>query len=220
MRTSKQHKQVPCRRGRRKGQGGFNLAEVLVGLSAVALAGSLGGPPLAGFLHRSKVEGFAYDVSAVMRASRAIATTRGANTVVALDVDAGAIVAFADVNGETVTDLADGLFNPLDGLPYRRTDYEIARIPLPTGVHFEEPGGKQDEESIIGFDNSDPLPQGEAIFLEDGSVDAPGAIRIADERGNYFEIATTSRAGRVEVRKWDGNAYWLSRGEGDGWEWH
>lgn len=202
-------------------QAGFNLAEVVVSVSLLLTAGAMGAPPLANYLHRSKVEGAAYEMSALLRASRAIAITRGAPAVVELDAATGELVAFADLHGETLNDEPDGLYNPISGRPHRLTDYEIGRVKLPKGVVFAAPEGLSGLDAVAGFNNPGSLPEQRAIFVEDGSLEAPGAFRLGDSRGNYLEIMAAPRtAARIEVRKWDG-AYWLSRGDnGTGWEWN
>jgi len=200
---------------------GFNLIEVVVSMSLLVTAGAMGGPPLANFLHRSKIEGAAYEMSALVRASRAIAITRGAPVVVRLDPATGELVAFADLHGEDLADQADGVFNPIEGRPPRLTDYEIGRVRLPGSVFFTAPDGGSGIDSVAGFNNPGALPEDCAIFIDDGSLEAPGAFRLADARGNYLEIIAAPRtATRIEVRKWDGE-YWLSRGQtGRGWNWN
>jgi hypothetical protein len=206
---------------KRSGQAGFNVIEVIISMTLLVTAGAVSGPPLVNFLHRSKVEGAAYEMSTLLRASRAIAITRGAPAVVQLDPSTGELVAFADLHGPTIADEADGVFNPLAGRPERLTDYEIGRVRLPAGVFFTAPEGTTGVESIEGFNNPGPLPDDHAIFLEDGSLESPGAFRLADARGNYLEVIAAPRtATRIEVLKWDGS-YWLSRGQGStGWDWN
>jgi len=204
----------------RRSSNGFSLAEVAVSMSLLVTASMVGAPPLANFLHRSKVEGTAYEMSTLLRASRAIAITRGTPTVVHLDPDTGELVAFADLHGEDTTQTPDGVFNPIAGRPERMTDYEIGRVRLPTGVFFAAPGGTSGLDAIEGFNNPSPLPDHNAIFIEDGSLRCPGAFRIADTRGNYLEVATPLNGTRIEVRKWSGE-WWLERGDdGHGWGWN
>jgi hypothetical protein len=204
----------------RSRQAGFNIAELLVSMTLLLTAGVVGTPPLAGYLQRSKLEGAAFEMSTLMRASRSIAITRGSTTVVRLDPSTGELVAFADLHGETPAADPDGIFDPIAGRPERLTDYEIGRIRLPGGISFSAPDGTTGVDSVEGFNNLSPLPDDVAIFLEDGSLESPGAFRLADSRGNYLElIATSTAATRVEVLKWDGR-WWLSRGaRGAGWTW-
>ncbi len=62
---------------------------------------------------------------------------------------------------------------------------------------------------------------GLARFNSDGSVDATGAFRYADQRGNFLEVRIDPRAvARVKVRKWDGTS-WFARDESPGpWIWY
>ncbi|MEL7059941.1 MAG: prepilin-type N-terminal cleavage/methylation domain-containing protein [Acidobacteriota bacterium] len=63
-----------------------------------------------------------------------------------------------------------------------------------------------DEEAVT-------FPDNEMVFTSTGQIAFPGAIRLADERGNFLEIAYEQRAGAPVVRKW------LPAGEGrdEGW---
>jgi hypothetical protein len=200
---------------------GFNLAEIVVALSLLLTAGVMSTPPLREFLRRSKVESALQEASTLLRASRSIAITRGTPAVVFVDLGTRSLVAFADVHGEALADDPDGEFHPIPGQPQRRTDYEIGRVTMPPSVAFADPWGGADLDSIEGFANPGTLPAGSAIFLPDGSIEAPGAFRFRDERGNYLETIATPLTGvRVEIRKWDGEA-WRSRGEGGhAWEWN
>jgi hypothetical protein len=202
------------------GTAGFNLIEVALGLSLLVSAGSVSGPPVAGALHRARVEGTADEIALMLRASRALAAMRGSPVVVTVDPTWGGLVAFADLHGETAELAPDGVFNPIADRPPRLTDYEIGRFRLPGGIGFDAPGGSSGLASVDGFDNPDRLPDRRAIFLEDGSVESAGAFRLADTRGNYLEILTAPRNPvDIQVLKWDG-ARWVGRGpHGAPWEW-
>jgi len=199
---------------------GFNLVEIVVVLSVLLTASVMSTPPLTGFLHRSKVETALQESAALLNAGRSIAITRGTPAVVFVDPSTRSLVAFADVHGAELDDEPDGEFNPLPGQPPRRTDYEIGRVVLPAQVAFGDPSGGADLDSVEGFENPDGLPQGRAILLPNGSIEAIGSFRFADTHGNYLEtVATPRNAVRIEIRKWDG-ATWRSRGEGGhAWEW-
>jgi competence protein ComGC len=88
----------------------------------------------------------------------------------------------------------------------------FARLPLPSTLKFEAPPS-QTAVDVTG----DCF-----VFLPDGSVQEPGAFRIADVRGNFLEVRVEPRAtARVQVRKWDEtDSQWYTRGQGGkAWEW-
>lgn len=85
-------------------------------------------------------------------------------------------------------------------------------LPLPDSVKFEAPLS----QTAIDVDG------GCFVFQPDGSVKEPGAVRIADVRGNFLEVRVEPRAtARVQVRKWDEtDSRWYTRAEGGkAWEW-
>ena len=88
----------------------------------------------------------------------------------------------------------------------------FARLPLPDSVEFEAP------PSQAAIDVAGDC----FVFLPDGSVQEPGAFRIADVRGNFLEVQVEPRAtARVQVRKWDEtDGRWYTRSQGGkAWEW-
>ena len=85
-------------------------------------------------------------------------------------------------------------------------------IELPDSVRFEAPPPL----------DAVTVPGNCFVFLTDGSVDEPGAFRIADIRGNFLEIRVEPKAtARVQVRKWDeAEGDWYTRDQGGkAWEW-
>jgi Tfp pilus assembly protein PilE len=89
---------------------------------------------------------------------------------------------------------------------------DFARLPLPKTVKFEAPPS----QTAIDVDG------GCFVFQPDGSVEKPGAFRIADVRGNFLEVRVEPRAtARVQVRKWDEtDGKWYTRSQGGkAWEW-
>ena len=203
----------------RKREAGLTLLEVLVTLTMIVVSGSVGMPAFLNYLQRAKLEGAVRETVMMLHATRLEAITRGAPTVIQLDEDTGELVAFADVDGVGSEDPPDGVFNPNSGDPFRHTDYELSRFRLPAGLSFTDPDGEVGFDSIDGFVNPAPLPDGIVYYQIDGTVADDGALRVADTRGNFLEarIAAVTTA-RVEIRKWDGSE-WREQGEGGAWRW-
>lgn len=197
---------------RRPGHGsGLTLIEILVTLTLFMLAATMGAPALQQMIYRGKIEGFTRNSALVMREARLESVKGGFPCVVAADTEAGALVAFADLN-------RDGIFNPdPSSVDFRSTDYAIRDLPLPVGVAFSAP---EAQAAVEGFTVIADLPSRYAVFREDGSISDVGAFRIGDERGNYLEIRVAPAAtAKVSIRKWDGDAWYLHGENGKTWTW-
>lgn len=174
---------------------GFTLLELLVVFAVLVVAMGLGIPAIHNFIVRSKTEGFARETSVLMQRTRLESIKRNRDGVVYLDTVNRAFAAFLDVD-------RDGVYNPKDD-PF--TDYELGRMPLPSGVLFKDGAGNVDTASVDGLSTIDAqgatgLPA--VIFKPNGSVVEVGAFRIADERGNFLEVRVEPEAtGKVEILK-------------------
>jgi type II secretory pathway pseudopilin PulG len=220
---------------------GFTLAEAVIVMATVAIVVTIGVPALQQTMQRSKVSSTVREAELVLRQARGEAVRRGVPAVVGIDPVESEVVAFVDVNGVALTDPPDCVFTPDAGAAERNTDYEIARYPLPEGLEFLDPDGNSGRPSLDGLLTTeclwitcvgtagDPLAEERVIFNSDGSVCDSGAIRLADQRENYFEIRLATRAtGRVEVRKYNAalpanedGEHWYSSGEGGkAWVWN
>lgn len=208
---------------------GFTAVELLVVLAILSIVASLVLPNLMQMVHRSKIEGTCGRTAMLMQKARYEAIKRGVPTVVSIDPAANEVLAFADVHGAAATDPSDGLFNPIDGMVYRETDYELGRYRLPFGVSFTSPSDSG-MDSVDGFVNDgdpDP-PDKQAIYLPDGTILDTGAFRFADERGNFLEIrAAPIATAKLQIRKHDlslpangDGTHWYARREGgEPWHW-
>jgi type II secretory pathway pseudopilin PulG len=200
------------------------LIELLVVLALLAITMLLGVPALQNMITRSRTEGFARDVSMLIQRTRLEAIKANRPGVVYYDKDDNAIAAYLDVD-------RSGAFNPDSSAVFRTVDFEIGRLRPPTRVLFEDEIGDTGVDSIDGLsDVEDSLG---VVIQPDGSVDAAGAFRVADERGNHLELRISPAAtGRVELRMWmpdaDGEAEdgtkWLPAGDPneddyEPWEW-
>ena len=195
---------------------GFSLIELLVAMTTLAVAATMGMPALVNYMQRAKLEGAARQVAMLMYSTRLEAITRGAPAAVAIDAATGELFAFVDIDGATTTDPPDGVFNPKAGDAFRRTDYELGRLRMPSGVTLQSPNGDLGIDSVDGFVNEAPIPSGIAYFAIDGTIGDVGAFRIGDARGNFLEarVAAATTA-RVELRKWEGTK-WREQGEEEG----
>jgi hypothetical protein len=204
--------------------GGFTLVEAILVVAIVGIASALLLPAMQQLLHTSKMRGICRSTSAQLRKARFEAIKRGVPCVVRISPASREIIAFADVHGPALTDLPDGIFNPVAGQPPGATDYELERVVLPAGISFRFLAD-MDLDSVDGFTNTgnpDP-PDDQAIFLSDGSANDSGAFRFGDQRGNYLEVRVDPPAtARIEVRKWsDADGVWRSQGEGGTtWSWN
>lgn len=198
--------------GRRLGERGFTLLEVLVVVAVIGLMALWGYPALLNTLNRVKLTGIARETSILMQQARMEAVKRGLNTeVLYLDQAScagglGCFIAFTDIDG-------DGAF--IAGI-----DDVVGRIPLPNGVELKAPGevaeaaGAIDLWDVGGDANDGP------VYNTDGSVEKAGAFRLGDGRGNYLEVRIEfAGTGKPTLKKWNGSA-WKENGEdGVTWEW-
>lgn len=215
---------VMTRNLRRRKVGGFTIVEALVVMAIVGIASALLLPALQQLIHTSKLRGISRGTTAQMRKARFEAIKRSVPCVVRISPATREVIAFADVHGPALTDLPDGIFNPVAGQPPGATDYELERVRLPGGVSFKFQL-LADLASVDGFNNTgnpDP-PDDQAIFQSNGSAMDGGAFRFGDERGNYLEVRVDPPStARLEVRKWsDADGVWRSQGEGGyTWTWN
>ena len=201
---------------------GFTAVEMLIVVALLGILATIGMPLLMRVVHRAKMEALVQRTFVLIQIARSESISKNVNTIVRVDPEAGAVTAFADIDGPNAGDPPDFMFNPVDGEPRHTTDYEIARYPLPVGIEFSAPDG---EDQIDGFTE---VPGGDdeqvAVFAPDGSIDQVGAFRLGDQRGNFLEIRVTPQAtARVQVRKWtesDDGWGWYQRGEDQTvWNW-
>jgi len=185
---------------------GFTLIELLLTLTIMSVLMGLGLPALQNMIGREKLLGAAREISVSMRNARLEAIKTSGPTAVALDIDPTrrTVTSFVD-------DDDDGVYDAGERLLSLRT--------VTAGVDLTAPTGSGINDVIDGFEKIGTA--GVARFNADGSIDAVGAFRYADTRGNFFEVrAEPLSVARVKIRKWDGTD-WYAKDESDGpWVWH
>ncbi len=206
---------------------GFTLIEAMVVVLVLGIAAGLGFPTVLRVVHQVRVTSHLREASALIQQARLEAIRRGAPVVVEIDAATNEMFAYADLNGANPGEPSNGEFNPRDGAPPRTADYEFRRLLVRGDLSFEEPGGQTGLDSLDGFVNPN-MPDQKAIFQSDGSLEAAGAFRFADARGNFLEIRIAPAAtGKVQLRmydptlavNWDGT-HWYAHGEvSKGWKW-
>ncbi len=218
---------MPCRRHPLRPASGFTLIEMIVIVLVLGIAAGLGFPTVLRVVHQVRVTTHLREASALVQQARLEAIRRGRPVVVEIDAANREMFAYADLDGVNPGDPSNGEFDPQDGAPARTTDYQLRRLMVRGDLEFKEPGGQTGLNSLDGFVNPN-MPDQRAIFLSDGSLEAAGAFRFADARGNYLEIRIAPAAtGKVQLRKydpaldvnWDGT-HWYAQGEvSKGWKW-
>ena len=205
---------------RQRLRSGFTVIEMIVVVAVIGIMATIGIPNLIRVIHRAKIEGIARETSVLMQRARSESVRQNVPTVVRVDLARSEIVAFADVDGPALGDPPDSIFNPVVGEPHRTTDYELGRYTLPNNVLFQAPGAAPFPVPVKDF--TDVGPDKVAIFDPNGSIRDTGAIRYADQRGNFLEVRVTPAAtARVQLRKWDPDLVdWQTRNQNDKpWVW-
>lgn len=196
-----------------KNESGFTLIEMLVVLALSVILVFLSLPALQTTVRQAKMRGFAQEMTVMMRQARLDAIKSSAQAVVRIVLPTpadpiGKLMAFSDRDG-------DGKLGA--------TEPVLGALELPSGVLFKDPLGKLDKDSVSGFSANadDSGGPNVALFQRDGSIAAVGAFRLGDELENYLEVRVEPAAtARIEVHKWQDNA-WIANGDkGEAWTWN
>lgn len=213
------------RRSRPAGVQGFTLVELLVVIAIVMVLATFSWPALHKMIIRSKLHGFAIEVSSAMNRARLESVKRSVPAVVRLDFETDEVVVFVDVDG-------DGAFTPDATVAQGLADFELLRRPRPPRIAFAGPDdGEEGADTVNGFTpnpEDDTLPN-QAVFNPDGSVSQAGGFRFADHRGNILEVRVEPPAtARIELLKYDpdwddpedsDDHFRAQREGGEPWDW-
>ncbi len=197
---------VPLPRPRAlRSHSGFTMIELLIVIAILGVLSLVGLPNLLAQIERARISSTLREATSLVQVARQEAIRRGVEVVVLVDTTNNRLQAFANVDGD-----AGLLYQPSATAVPRTADYEVMTTDLrqtgnqSTSIHFwgpadASPNGTDIVDGLSTDGNSDPI----AIFDPDGTIREEGAFRIADARGNFFEVRIAPRAtARVEVRKW------------------
>lgn len=203
---------MPSTDSRRRSERGFTLVEALITLAILGIIVLLGVPTFLGTLTRTRLTGSSRQLATLFQVARLEAIKRSALVKVSYDTTLRRFYAFVDDDRDGVEDAGER----------RLADV----VDLPNRVIFRGPGESSPNgaESIDNWDTAAGVvsPYGPS-FQFDGSVDLPGAFRIADSGPNVLEVRVeTAATGRVVLKKWDATASkFFANGENDTqWKWY
>ncbi len=174
-------------------QRGFTLIEMMIVGSIIVIAVSVAFPAFTKMKRRAELIGELNEATFFLRAAQREAVKMGVAVAIEVDVESRELFGFANVDGDEAIE-----FNPDPAATFRTVDYEVGRHALPRDlpIFLRGPGN---EDAVDGLENGGsgkPI----LLFLSNGAVQTPGAIRIADAGLNVFELRLNA-TGRIKMLK-------------------
>lgn len=200
-------------RRRRARATGFTVMEIVVVLAILGLMLAASLPAFLQWIQRQRILGVVNATASRMQMARQEAIKAQVPVVVQPSFANNDILIFANVDEDPNLQ-----YDPDPAQPFKTVDYELARVRLPAQqrqVYFWAPTDATPEgaDAIVGLTVTSAA-QNAVVFLPDGTVRDTGAIRVADNRENYFEVRVEPRAtARVQILKYYFNPPW---GDPDG----
>jgi len=198
---------APLRRPRRSRPSGFTMIELMIVLLLIILVGIFGFPAFLRLTQKARLQGFMSEVSVHLASARQEAIRRGVPVVVQPRFDERDLFVYANVDLDSNLD-----YDPDSAATLGTVDYQVLRMPLPSSQIYDFWGpadaAPQGADVVDGGTSLSSGPNG-IVFEPNGSVRDEGAIRIADVRGNFFEVRVAPAAtGKVTVLKWNEAPSW------------
>jgi type II secretory pathway pseudopilin PulG len=210
--TKKHESRASTKRRSRKG---FTIFEFLVVMAVSMALVAAGLPAFLQWIKRAQILGFVRATQTRLQVARAEAIKGQYPVVVQPDFANEEILVFANVDNDPNFN-----FDPDTAQVFKTVDYEIARlnVPVQRQIRLWHPGdaGPNGATALIDLSTTSAA-QNAVVFLPDGSVDEPGSIHIADNRGNFFSIRVEPQAtGQVRILKYDSAPPWGTPWDDDG----
>ena len=195
---------------RRRRSAGFTLIEMLTVLAVMAIILTLGLPSLFNMIARSKLEGAARQVSAMLRLARLESIKANVPTVVKLKPDATGqnvqVTVFADVNIAGGAVGSDLIYNPKATGDFRSTDHVVNSAVLPDKVYLKGETAQTFSGFTVDPDPADAGGPNIAVFDPTGALRARGNFYLSDAKGNFLCVRVEPEAtARVTILKYNPN---------------
>jgi len=186
-------------------ENGFNLVELIVALSILALAAAFGVPPILDLSGDLRLHLAAQELGGTLRLARSEAARRGSNVAVKFRPAAGGgatYTLYRDGDGDGVLNRdIDAGVDPALSLP-RPLQYLSSqmRFGFPPGRKVRDPGSPKQWMAVtdpIRFNDSDLASVGPL------GTSTPGSVYLTDGRKRLMAVRLTSRTGKPRIIVYD-----------------
>lgn len=192
-------------------QDGFTLLELMVTVAVVGLVLAVTYPTFNQSVRKARTTAYTEEITNLLVLAKQEAVRRAVPVVVQPDPSARRLFAYANVDGDPAI-----TYQPDDSKAPRTVDYEVFRHEADAlaKIQFVSPPknkGKGGGSASPAVDGLTSISSGEnaIVFEPNGSVRDIGALRVADEFGNYFEVRVGPAAtGRITVLKYNADPSW------------